>query len=91
VGTTAQQQTRFAVVTSSGTIGTLSVSEDGRSADTVYRVDDNGRGSKLTEHIELGPDGLPRRWDHSGQKLVWCSGERVLHRRKRPCEVDVAR
>ena len=65
-GATAQQQTRFAVVTSSGTVGTLSVSEDGRSVDTVYRVDDNGRGSKLTEHVELGSDGLPRRWDIQG-------------------------
>jgi hypothetical protein len=66
VGATAQQQTRFALVTSSGTIGTLSVTEDGRSVDTVYRVDDNGRGSKLTEHVELGSDGLPRRWDIQG-------------------------
>jgi hypothetical protein len=44
----------------------LTVSENGRSVDTVYRVDDNGRGSKLTEHVELGPDGLPRRWDIQG-------------------------
>jgi imidazolonepropionase-like amidohydrolase len=65
-GITAQQQTRFVLLTSSGTIGTLTVMEDGRSIDTVYRVDDNGRGSKLTEHVELGPDGLPRRWDVQG-------------------------
>src|SRR5215467_1474082 len=65
-GISAQQQTRLALVTSSGTIGTLTVSEDGRSLDTVFRVDDNGRGSKLTEHVELGPDGLPRRWDIQG-------------------------
>jgi hypothetical protein len=65
-GITAQQPTRFALVTSSGTIGTLTVTEDGRSVDTVYRVDENGRGPKLTEHVELGPDGLPRRWDIQG-------------------------
>src|SRR5206468_2369606 len=63
---TAQQQTRFVLLTSSGPIGTLTVTEDGRSTDTVYRVDDNGRGSKLTEHVELGPDGLPKRWDVQG-------------------------
>src|SRR5262249_44047806 len=28
--------------------------------------DDNGRGSKLREHVELGADGLPRRWDIQG-------------------------
>jgi hypothetical protein len=63
---TAQQQSRFVLLTSSGTIGTLSVSEDARGVDTVYRVDDNGRGSKLTEHIELDSNGLPRRWDIQG-------------------------
>jgi Amidohydrolase family len=62
----AQQASRYALVTSSGTIGTLTVTENGRSVDNDYRVDDNGRGSKLREHVELGPDGLPRRWEIQG-------------------------
>src|ERR1700674_5932608 len=60
------QQQRFTLVTSSGTIGTLTVTESGRSVDSDYRVDDNGRGSKLREHVELGPDNLPRRWEIQG-------------------------
>jgi hypothetical protein len=63
----AQQQQRYFLITSSGTIGTLTVTESGRSVDTDYRVDDNGRGSKLREHIDLGPDGTPRRWDIEGK------------------------
>ena len=46
----AQQQQRYFLITSSGTIGTLTVTESGRSVDTDYRVDDNGRGSKPAEH-----------------------------------------
>src|SRR5258708_2488428 len=63
---TAQQASRYSLVTSSGTIGTLTVTESGRSVDNDYRVDDNGRGSKLREHVELGADGLPRRWEILG-------------------------
>ena len=61
-----QQTSRYTLVTSSGTIGTLTVTESGRSVDSDYRVDDNGRGSKLREHVELGPDNLPRRWEIQG-------------------------
>ena len=60
------QPQRFTLVTSSGTIGTLTVTENGRSVENDYRVDDNGRGSKLREHLDLGPDGLPRRWEIQG-------------------------
>ena len=62
----AQQPTKYTLVTSSGPIGTLTVTENGRTVDNDYRVDDNGRGSKLREHVELGPDGLPRRWEIEG-------------------------
>src|SRR5262249_910543 len=62
----AQQPARYTLVTSSGPIGTLVVTESGRTIDNDYRVDDNGRGSKLREHVELGADGLPRRWDIQG-------------------------
>jgi hypothetical protein len=63
----AQQQQRYILITSSGAIGTLTVTESGRSVVTDYRVDDNGRGSKLREHIDLGSDGAPRRWEIEGQ------------------------
>src|SRR6266849_6985226 len=60
------QQQRFTLVTSAGPIGTLTVTENGRSVDNDYRVEDNGRGSKLREHVDLGPDELPRRWEIQG-------------------------
>ena len=50
---------RYALVTSTGRIGTLVVTTEGRAVDVDWRVDDNGRGSKIREHIVLGPKGLP--------------------------------
>ena len=47
---TAQQASRYSLVTSSGTIGTMTVTESGRSVDNDYRVDDNGRGLPAEEH-----------------------------------------
>src|SRR5262245_29761195 len=56
----------FKLLTAPGTIGTLAVTEAGNSKDTAYRVDDNGRGAKLKEHILVGPDGTPQRWEVEG-------------------------
>ncbi|HEY3586785.1 MAG TPA: amidohydrolase family protein, partial [Myxococcaceae bacterium] len=50
---------RMALVTSNGRTGTLSVTTEGRTVDVDWRVDDNGRGSKIREHIVLGANGLP--------------------------------
>jgi hypothetical protein len=50
---------RMAMVTSTGQIGTLTVTTEGRTVDVDWRVDDNGRGPKIREHIVLGPNGLP--------------------------------
>ena len=50
---------RMALVTSNGRIGTLSVTTEGRTVDVDWRVDDNGRGPKIREHIVLGANGLP--------------------------------
>jgi len=58
---------RFTVVTSSGPIATLTVTQNGNQLDDVWRADDNGRGSKLDEHIQLGPGGLPVSWDVAGK------------------------
>jgi hypothetical protein len=58
---------RYVVVTSAGRIGTMTVTSKGNVFDTVYRVDDNGRGAKLDEHTELGSDGLPVRYGVTGK------------------------
>jgi len=50
---------RMALVTANGRTGTLTVTTEGRTVDVDWRVDDNGRGSKIREHIVLGPNGLP--------------------------------
>src|SRR5262245_30544394 len=51
----APRVSHFKLLTAPGTIGTLSVTEDGNTVDTDFRVDDNGRGPKLKEHILAGP------------------------------------
>ena len=62
----AAPSARFVLVTSTGPIGSLAVTDGGSATDTHWRVDDNGRGPKIKEHIELGPGGLPVRWDLEG-------------------------
>jgi len=50
---------KMVLVTSNGRTGTLSVTTEGRAVDVDWRVDDNGRGPKIREHIVLGANGLP--------------------------------
>jgi hypothetical protein len=61
---------RFTALTAAGPVGTLSVSVDGSRIDSVWRADDNGRGAKLDEHVELGKGGLPVRWEVRGTAEV---------------------
>lgn len=55
------------MVTSTGPMATLEVNENGNRVDNKWRADDNGRGSKFDEHIELGKDGLPTKWEVTGK------------------------
>jgi len=57
---------RYVAVTSSGVVGKMSVAVDGPRLSVEWRNDDNGRGAKLDERVELGKDGLPIRWEVSG-------------------------
>ncbi len=59
----------FTLSSSVGPIGKLTVTESGNKIDTEWREDDNGRGSKITEHIEL-KNGLPIKWELSGTSEV---------------------
>jgi len=43
----AQQPTKYTLVTLSGPTGTLTVTENVRTVVSVFRVDDYGRGPKL--------------------------------------------
>jgi imidazolonepropionase-like amidohydrolase len=55
------------MLTSTGPMATLEVNENGSRVENKWRADDNGRGSKFDEHIELGKDGLPVKWEVTGK------------------------
>ena len=63
-------ETKLVLMTATGPIGTLTITRKGNVIDNVYHVDDNGRGPKLTEHVELGRDGRPTKWDVTGKAWV---------------------
>lgn len=58
---------RFSIITNGVDIGSLQVTREGTHVSVSYRVDDNGRGPKLDERIELGGGGVPVRWDIQGR------------------------
>ncbi|HEU4952964.1 MAG TPA: hypothetical protein VFT28_00235, partial [Gemmatimonadales bacterium] len=67
--TTAEAQApqeRYVVMSSGQEVGHLVVTRKGTRVGTEYRVDDNGRGPKIVERWQLGPDGLPRELTLSG-------------------------
>ncbi|HSP19983.1 MAG TPA: amidohydrolase family protein [Myxococcaceae bacterium] len=49
----------YALLTANGRTGTLKVTTQGTAIDVDWRVDDNGRGPKIREHIVMGAAGLP--------------------------------
>ena len=56
----------YAVVSNGERVGKLAVVTSGNSVQIDWRIDDNGRGPKMKERIELGPSGVPVRWDIEG-------------------------
>jgi imidazolonepropionase-like amidohydrolase len=64
------QASHFTLMTAAGPIGTLAVTENGNRVDSDWRVDDNGRGPKLKEHIEVDKSGLPVLWQIEGHSEV---------------------
>jgi len=63
----ATETEHYAIITNGVDIGSLRVSRDGSHVTTRYRIDDNGRGPKLKESIEIGRDGVPVRWKIQGR------------------------
>ena len=57
---------RFAVIANGERIGHLHVTRKGAQVETDFRIDNNGRGPKIRETWQLGPDGLPRQLSLSG-------------------------
>src|SRR5690606_21089732 len=58
---------RFSIITNGVDVGELQVARDEARVTVSYRVDDNGRGPKLKESIQIGADALPVRWTIQGQ------------------------
>lgn len=64
----AQETTdRYSVVSSGEKVGSLVATTNGTSVDIAYEVSNNGRGPKLRERIELGPDSIPTQWRIEGR------------------------
>jgi hypothetical protein len=66
--TAAEAQSERYVVDSNGErVGHLHVTRMGTTVETDFLIDDNGRGPKIRETWQLGPDGLPREFTLSGK------------------------
>lgn len=61
---------RLSIVANGEIVGTVVATTAGRHVSVDYRVDDNGRGPKHREEIELGSDGLPVSWTIAGTSLM---------------------
>jgi hypothetical protein len=61
---------RFVYVLNGRPAGSMEVTSDGPRITVDSRVDNNGRGPKIRETIDLGPTGLPLRWEIEGTAEV---------------------
>ncbi len=57
---------RYAYLTNGERVGTMVATATGHRVTVDWSVDDNGRGSKFKEAVELGADGFPRAWTITG-------------------------
>ncbi len=69
-------------------VGTLDAIRTGNRVDVAYAVDDNGRGPKIQETVELDQNGFPLSWKISGSSLFgadvdeayrWSGGKAKWH------------
>jgi hypothetical protein len=61
---------RFVFVLNGRPAGSMEVTTDGRRGAVDLRVDNNGRGPKIRETVDLGPTDLPVRWEIEGTAEV---------------------
>lgn len=60
---------RYAVIATGESVGWLVVDQTGTSVEIDYHVDNNGRGPKHREQLELDAAGLPLSWRIEGTSL----------------------
>lgn len=58
---------RYSVVASDEKVGSLVATTNGSTVETVYEVNNNGRGPKLRERIVLGAKSIPNEWRIEGK------------------------
>ena len=65
----AATQESFSVLSNGEIVGSLVATVEDGTVDINYRVDNNGRGPKLREHIVVGGDDVPTEWTVDGTSL----------------------
>ncbi|HMB58639.1 MAG TPA: amidohydrolase family protein, partial [Xanthomonadales bacterium] len=65
----AAEPLQWVVISNGETVGALDVQREGNSVDIAYRVDNNGRGPKTDEKLQLDKRGFPLSWTVSGTSL----------------------
>lgn len=60
----------YSIVSNGETVGHIDVTRSGRSVDLDYAVDDNGRGPKHKEHLDIDRRGIPVAWTIDGTSLM---------------------
>ncbi|KAK0341175.1 hypothetical protein LTR94_027500, partial [Friedmanniomyces endolithicus] len=58
---------RLSVIANGEKVGSVAAAQTGDHVAIHYDVKNNGRGPTMDEAIDLGPDGLPRRWTLDGK------------------------
>jgi len=75
----ADAEEHLVVLSNDEVVGTLDVAQEGGSVQIVYRVDNNGRGPKVDERIELDDRGYPLNWSIKGTSLFGAAVEESYH------------
>jgi len=65
----ATNQEHLVVLSNDEIVGTLDARSEGRTVDIRYHVDNNGRGPKIAEKLELDDRGYPLAWSIQGSSL----------------------
>jgi hypothetical protein len=62
----AAEVERLVLLRDGNIAGTLVATTDGENVSVDYKIDDNGRGAKFREDIQLGEGGMPSSWSITG-------------------------
>ncbi len=69
----ADSAEHLVVISNAEVVGKLDVKHENHAVEIVYRVDDNGRGPKVDEKLELDEHGRPLSWSIQGTSLFGAS------------------